>query len=146
MTILSLGFALGLIVGRVGISRVLQTVDPRTVLLGAAIAMAVTTYLMLQSKNPNVAWVAIFIGGLAMAPVFPTTLGYVSDAFKAAGTEATALGIAITAGWAGIVASSPIIGGIAGDDPKGLKKALLLLPAASVIMAGVAFLLPAVSK
>ena len=25
-------------------------------------------------------------------------------------------------------------GGIAGDDPKGLKKALLLLPAASIVM------------
>jgi fucose permease len=146
MTILSLGFALGLIVGRVGISRVLQTVDPKTVLLGAAIAMALTTYLMLQSKNPTVAWIAIFLGGLAMAPVFPTTLGYVSDAFKAAGTEATALGIAITAGWAGIVASSPIIGGIAGDDPTRLKKALLLLPAASVIMAVVAFVLPSLQK
>jgi fucose permease len=146
MTILSLGFALGLIVGRVGISRVLQTVDPKTVLIGAAIAMAVTTYLMLQSKNPTVAWIAIFLGGLAMAPVFPTTLGYVSDAFKSAGTEATALGIAITAGWAGIVASSPIIGGIAGDDPKRLKKALLLLPAASVIMAVVAFAFPALAK
>ena len=145
MTILSLGFALGLIVGRLGISRVLQTVDPRTVLVGAALAMAVTTYLMLQSSSPTVAWIAIFLGGLAMAPVFPTTLGYVSDASKA-GTQATALGIAITAGWAGIVASSPIIGGIAGDDPKRLKKALLLLPAASIIMAGGAFLLPAVAK
>jgi fucose permease len=145
MTILSLGFALGLIVGRLGISRVLQTVDPRTVLVGAALAMAVTTYLMLQSSSPTVAWIAIFLGGLAMAPVFPTTLGYVSDASRA-GTQATALGIAITAGWAGIVASSPIIGGIAGDDPKRLKKALLLLPAASIIMAGVAFVLPAVAK
>jgi fucose permease len=146
MTILSLGFALGLIVGRVGISRVLQTVDPKTVLIGAAVAMAVTTFLMLQSSSPTVAWIAIFLGGLAMAPVFPTTLGYVSDAFKSAGTEATALGIAITAGWAGIVASSPIIGGIAGDDPKRLKKALLLLPAASVIMAVVACVFPAIAK
>lgn len=146
MTILSLGFALGLIVGRVVISGVLQTVDSKTVLIGVAMAMAVTTYLMLQSKNPTVAWIAIFVGGVAMAPVYPTTLGYVSDAFKAAGTEATALGIAITAGWAGIVASSPIIGGIAGDDPKRLKKALLLLPAASIIMVVVAFAFPAMAK
>jgi fucose permease len=146
MTILSLGFALGLIVGRVLISGVLQTVDSKTVLIGVAMAMAVTTYLMLQSKNPTVAWIAIFVGGVAMAPVYPTTLGYVSDAFKAAGTEATALGIAITAGWAGIVASSPIIGGIAGDDPKRLKKALLLLPAASIIMVVVAFAFPAMAK
>ena len=148
MTILSLGFALGLIVGRVGISRVLLTVDPRTVLIGAAIAMAVTTFLMLQSSNPTVAWAAVFVAGLAMAPVFPTTLGVVGKAFMQTADriaqglparEATAMGIAVTCGWFGIVASSPIIGGIAGDDPKKLKKALLLLPAASVLMAVVAY-------
>ncbi|MGO9242238.1 MAG: MFS transporter [Bryobacteraceae bacterium] len=148
MTILSLGFALGLIVGRVGISRVLLSVDPRTVLIGAAIAMAITTFLMLQSSSPTVAWAAVFIAGLAMAPVFPTTLGVVGKAFMQTADrmaqglpaqEATAMGIVVTVGWCGIIASSPIIGGIAGDDPKKLKKALLLLPAASIIMAGVAY-------
>ncbi len=148
MTILSLGFALGLIVGRVGISQVLLRVDPRTVLIGAAIAMAVTTFLMLQSSNPTVSWVTVFIAGLAMAPVFPTTLGVVGKAFMQTADriakglpaqEATAIGIAVTAAWFGIVVSSPIIGGIAGDDPKKLKKALLLLPAASILMAGVAY-------
>ena len=148
MTILSLGFALGLIVGRIGISQVLLRVDPRTVLIGAAIAMAITTFLMLQSSNPTVAWVTVFIAGLAMAPVFPTTLGVVGKAFMQTADriakglpaqEATAIGIAVTAAWFGIVVSSPIIGGIAGDDPKKLKKALLLLPAASILMAGVAF-------
>ena len=148
MTILSLGFALGLIVGRVGISRVLLSVDPRTVLVGAAIAMAVTTFLMLQSSSPTGAWAAVFLAGLAMAPVFPTTLGVVGKAFMQTAEriaqglpaqEATAMGIVVTAGWFGIVASSPIIGGIAGDDPRRLKRALLLLPAASIIMAAVAY-------
>ena len=46
----------------------------------------------------------------------------------------TAIGIALTAGWFGLVVSSPIIGGIAGSDPKGLRKALLVLPVASVVM------------
>ena len=148
MTILSLGFALGLIVGRVGISQVLKSVDPKTVLIGAAVAMAVTTYLMLQSNSPTVAWVAVFLAGCAMAPVFPTTLGVLGKEFMQTperiaqglpALEATAMGIAVTCGWGGIVASSPIIGGIAGDDPKRLKKALLLLPAASIIMAVVVY-------
>jgi len=65
--------------------------------------------------------------------VFPTTLAIVSARFS--GMAATATGIALTAGWFGLVVSSPIIGGIAGDDPRRLKKALLLLPAASTIMA-----------
>jgi MFS family permease len=67
-----------------------------------------------------------------MAPVFPTTLAMVGGAFpKATGT---AMGIVITSGWIGYAISSPIIGAIAGDDPKRLQTALLLFPAASVLM------------
>ena len=75
----------------------------------------------------------VFLAGLAMAPVFPTTLGVVGARFTG-DTAATAIGTAVTFGWLGLVVSSPIIGGIAGADPKRLKKALLILPAASVIM------------
>jgi MFS family permease len=86
-----------------------------------------------------VAWVTVFLAGIAMAPVFPTTLSVVNSRF--AQTAATATGIATTAGWLGLVVSSPIIGGIAGADPKGLKKALLVLPAFSIVMAVVALAL-----
>jgi hypothetical protein len=47
---------------------------------------------------------------------------------------ATAMGIVITSGWIGLAVSSPIIGRIAGDDPKRIQKALLVLPVFSVIM------------
>ncbi len=133
LTILSLGFALGLLLGRVAVSPVLSTVAPERVLLASAVLMAATTYLMLLSGKPGVAWALVFLGGVAMAPVFPTTLAVISARF--AETAATATGIAVTAGWLGLVVSSPIIGGIAGDDPKRLKKALLLLPIGSVLMA-----------
>lgn len=135
LTILSLGFALGLLLGRVAVVPVLGSVTPKMVLCGAAVAMAVTTYLMLQSSNPQTAWVLVFLTGLAMAPVFPTALGVVGTTFKPMGLDATATGLASTCGWLGLVVSSPVIGGIAGDDPKKLKKALLLLPIASAVMA-----------
>jgi fucose permease len=135
LTILSLGFALGLLVGRIAVDPVLASVTPKMVLVGAGVAMAVTTYLMLQSSNATTAWVLVFLGGLAMAPVFPTALGLVGGAFKAQGLDSTATGIASTCGWLGLVVSSPVIGGIAGEDPRKLKKALLLLPVASVVMA-----------
>jgi fucose permease len=80
----------------------------------------------------TVAWIAVFCAGLAMAPVFPTTLGMTGDAFPK-GT-ATAMGIVITCGWIGLAVSSKIIGAIAGGDDKNLKTALLVLPAASVVM------------
>ena len=129
---LSLGFALGLLVGRVVISRVLIKVAAPTVTLGSAVAMTVTTYLMLQTADPTIAWIAVFCAGLAMAPVFPTTLAMVGDTFPRA--TATAMGIVITFGWIGLAVSSPIIGGIAGGSDAELGKALLLLPAASILM------------
>jgi len=132
LTILSLGFALGLLLGRVAVSPILTGVSPENVLAGSAALMAVTTFMMLQSANPGMAQILVFLAGIAMAPVFPTTLAVVSARFT--NMAATATGIAVTAGWLGLVVSSPIIGGIAGDDPKGLKKALLLLPAASIVM------------
>jgi fucose permease len=136
LTILSLGFALGLLLGRVAVSRVLTDVSPEKVLLGSGVLMALTTFAMLQVKSETVAGVAVFLAGIAMAPVFPTTLSLVNAKFPQ--TAATATGIAATAGWLGLVVSSPIIGGIAGDDPKRLKKALLVLPVFSILMVVVA--------
>ncbi len=133
LTILSLGFALGLLIGRIAAAQILTHLDGKTVLIGASALMAVTTYFMLNSNKPGVAQGLVFLAGIAMAPVFPTTLGVVGATFTGA-TAATAIGIAVTFGWFGLAVSSPIIGGIAGNDPKRLKKALLLLPAASVIM------------
>jgi len=78
------------------------------------------------------AGIAVFCAGLAMAPVFPTTLAMVGDAFPRA--TATAMGIAITSGWIGLMVSSRIIGGIAGADPTRLKTALLVIPIFSVLM------------
>lgn len=135
MNILSLGFALGILLGRVAVAPILITIPPATVTLAASALMAVTTYMMLRATNPTMAGVCVFGAGLAMAPVFPTTLAMVGNAFPR--MTATAMGIVITSGWIGLVVSSPVIGRIAGEDPKKLKTALLLLPAFSVLMIGV---------
>lgn len=137
LTILSLGFALGLLIGRVAVSPVLGSLTPKQVLLGSGIFMAVMTFVMLQSKSDTVAWITVLLAGIAMAPVFPTTLAVVNANFEK--TAATATGIATTAGWLGLVVSSPIIGSIAGDDPKRLKTALLLLPVFSLVLAAATF-------
>ena len=135
LNILSLGFALGLLLGRLVISRVLIRISSMTVTLAASALMAATTYLMLQSSDATYAGIAVFCAGLAMAPVFPTTLAIVADAFPR-GT-ATAMGTVITCGWLGLVVSSKIIGAVAGQDNANLGKALLLLPAFSIAMVAV---------
>ncbi len=145
LNILSLGFALGLLFGRVVVSRILIKVSSPTVTLYASMLMAITTYLALQTASPTVAWVAVFCAGLAMAPVFPTTLAMTGDAFPKA--TATAMGIVITCGWIGLAVSSVIIGGIAGGDDQKLQVALLVLPVFSVIMVVVNLILrPVLAK
>ncbi|MGH9674564.1 MAG: MFS transporter, partial [Bryobacteraceae bacterium] len=124
--------ALGILVGRVAVAPILIKIPPQTVTLVSAVLMTVTTYGMLQATGATMAGVWVFCAGLAMAPVFPTTLAMVGNAFPK--MTATAMGIVITSGWIGLVVSSPIIGRVAGDDPARLKTALLILPVFSAIM------------
>ena len=130
LNILSLGFALGLLIGRLVVSRILVNISALTVTLGASVAMAATTFLMLQTESASGAWISVFCAGLAMAPMFPTTLAMVGDAFPR--MTGTAMGIVITCGWIGLAVSSPIIGNVANSSS--LQTALLLLPAFSVAM------------
>jgi fucose permease len=132
LNILSLGFALGLLVGRVAVSPVLINVRPVLVLLASSIGMVVTTYLMLRTSKTIAAGTLVFLAGVSMAPVFPTTLAMVGDAFPK--MASTALGIVVACGWLGLAVSSRIIGAIAGSDPKRLSQALLLIPASSIVM------------
>lgn len=132
LNILSLGFALGLLAGRVAVSPVLIHVRPLWVLLAAAGAMAITTFSMLQTRNPAVAGVLVFLAGVSMAPVFPTTLAIVGNTLPR--MASTALGIVVASGWLGLAVSSRIIGVIAGGDPKRLRQALLVIPASSIAM------------
>lgn len=132
LNILSLGFALGLLIGRVAVSPILIRVPAIEVTLAASIAMAVTTFFMLRTTNPTAAAALVFIAGVSMAPVFPTTLALTGTAFPR--MTATAIGFVITCGWLGLAVSSRLIGAIAGGDPARLKKALLIIPAFSVLM------------
>jgi len=139
LNILSLGFALGLLLGRVAIAPVLMKIPPLHVVLGAAVLMAITTYAVLQVSDPTKAAVAVFCSGLAMAPVFPTTLAVLANIFQQ-GT-ATAIGFTITCGFTGLTVSSPIIGWLSGTDPGGLRTALMVLPIFSIVIVGIALLL-----
>ncbi len=127
--VVSYGFALGLLVGRLVVSRLLRA-SGLTVTLIAAICMVITTYLVLSLHTQAAVTAAVFCSGLAMAPVFPTTLALTQDAFPR-GT-ATALGIVITCGWLGLVVSSPIIGNVSAAST--LHRALLLIPFFSLVM------------
>lgn len=140
--VVSYGFAFGILVGRVVVSRVLIKIPALTVTLFAAIFMAITTYLMLVLHSTTAITFAVFCAGVSMAPVFPTTLAIVGDTFSRG--AATAMGIVITCGWIGLAVSSPIIGVLAKGQNYG--HALLLLPFFSVLMVLVNLVLRATVK
>jgi len=137
--ILSLGFALGLLIGRGVVSPILLRVSSINVIMFSSVAMAAATFAMLHTDGPTGAGIAVFCAGLAMAPVFPTTLALTADAFPK--MTATAMGIVITCGWIGLAVSSPIIGYVAREDNSNLGTALLIIPAFSVAMIVVNLLL-----
>lgn len=140
--VVSYGFAFGILVGRVIVSRVLIKIPALTVTLVAAILMAITTYAMLQLNSYAGVTAAVFCAGLSMAPVFPTTLAITGDAFPR-GT-ATAMGVVITLGWVGLAVSSKIIGAVAeGND---YHRALMLIPIFSCLMIFVNLIMRAVIK
>jgi MFS transporter, FHS family, L-fucose permease len=139
LNVLSLGFALGLLLGRVAIAPILLKIPPLHVVLAAAVLMAITTYSVLQVSDPKMAAVAVFCSGLAMAPVFPTTLAVLANIFQQ-GT-ATAIGFTITCGFTGLTVSSPIIGWLSATNPGGLRTGLMVLPIFSLVIVGIALLL-----
>ena len=132
LNILSLGFALGLLAGRVGIAPILIHVPAIEVTFASSIAMAISTFLMLRTEKPAAAAALVFVAGMSMAPVFPTVLAITGSVFPQ--MPGTAIGFVITCGWAGLAVSSRLIGAMAGGDPLRLKKALLLIPAFAVVM------------
>ncbi len=81
LNMLSLGFAFGMLVGRASVSPILILVPPVAITLAASISIAVTTFLMLRAKSPTAAFTLVFLAGISMSPVFPTTLAMVGNAF-----------------------------------------------------------------
>ena len=144
LNVLSLGFALGLLVGRLFVGLVSIPLSPENIVLAAAVLMAITSYLVLTIRSVNAAWGLVFLAGVAMAPVFPTTLAIVGREFQ--NSIGTAIGLAITCGWIGLAVSSRIIGAIAGGDTRRLRKALLVIPASSVVMVALNLALQAMLK
>jgi FHS family L-fucose permease-like MFS transporter len=123
-------FALGMLVGRVFAASLLMRVRPLTVTIGASLLMAVSTLSMLYVSRPSWLLAILFTVGICMAPVFPTAVSVVGDIFRQG--SATAIGFTITCGFSGLVISSPLIAWIAGPDPIGIGRGLLVLPTFSV--------------
>ncbi len=135
LNILSLGFACGLLVGRVVATSVLWRIPPFVVATACSIAMICTTYLVLYPMSAWMTGTVVFFTGMAMAPIFPTTIAIVGKLFKE--QSGTAIGFAITCGFSGFMLSSPVIGWLSGANASGIRRGLLLLPILSCIITAI---------
>lgn len=122
--IVSYGFALGILVGRIIASRILMRVEALKVIVASGLLISAATFAMLQLHSQTGVTIAVFCAGMFMAPVFPTVLAMVGDQFP---HKASAMGIVITCGWMGLAVSSPVLGRLAAD--LSLHAALMLIPA-----------------
>jgi fucose permease len=104
-------FPVAIMIGRLVNNRLLMRVSPIPVLLGSTLGAAVCLAVLLVIDNPVAASAMLFVCGLFMASIFPTTLGVLSGRF--ADVSGTALGLAITFGWFGSFIVSPAFGFVA---------------------------------
>ena len=134
LNILGFGFACGMIAGRLLALPLLRRISPAAVCILGGAAMVATTFAAVHISGSTLAFVTVFLSGVAMGPVFPSALGITSDSFPR--MTGTCIGIVITAGWCGAAISSWIIGAIAGHDPSRLALALWVVPLLSVLIVG----------
>lgn len=132
LNILSLGFACGLLFGRIVATTILWRLSALAVTIFCSVGMMVATATILHPMQLWTTAAAVFLTGFVMAPVFPSTIAIVGKLFKQ--RSATAIGFAITCGFSGLMLSSPVIGWISGADPKGIGRGLMLLPVMAFLM------------
>jgi fucose permease len=133
LNILSLGFAGGMLGGRLLAAHVLQRQSAWAVTLACSILMGVVTLVILHIQSATAVAVLVFVAGLCMAPIFPTTIAIVGRLFEE--RAGTAIGFAITCGFSGLVISSPLIGFLADPSRAGMSGALHLIPICAAIIA-----------
>jgi fucose permease len=104
-------FPIAIMLGRLGHNFLLRKVPAQPVLIVSAVGAAACFALMLTTHDARAASLGLFVAGLFMASVFPTTLGVLAGRFPE--SSGTALGLAITGGWLGSVAISPSFGFVA---------------------------------
>jgi fucose permease len=136
LDMLAFGFAFGMLMGRLIATPLLLRIRAATATLGGALLMSVAMWMALTATGHAAIWTAVFFSGVFMGPMFPSAIAMVGDSFPV--MTGTFIGIVITAGWLGVAVSSLAIGALAGNNPAALGRALLLLPAFAVAMAGVA--------
>ena len=123
-------FPIAIMLGRLAINRLLMRVSPTPVLLVSTIGATVCFLAVMLAPTAGFAAAALLACGFFMASIFPTALGVVSSRFPTA--SGTAMGLAITGGWLGSVAVSPLFGWVANQTD--FSRAYLVMVGSAALM------------
>ena len=123
----------GLMVGRMGMSAALRVVSPMRLLRACLSVGFIGTLLLLGTREPLIAAIAVFLVGLGFSATFPTVLGMVADRYAA--LSGTAFGVVMVMALTGGM-SLPFVTGLIGGA-HGLRAALAVVPCALVLLVGV---------
>lgn len=126
-------FPVAIMIGRFLSNRLLLRIPAATVLTVSTIGATLAFGAGMVVTSPFAGVACLFLAGLFMASIFPTTLGIVSGRFPE--MSGTALGLAITCGWLGSVALSPAFGFVAHHTT--FSTAYLVIVAGAAAMAAV---------
>ena len=129
-------FPIAIMLGRLLTNVLLRRVAPQPLLVASAVGAALCFGLILTTHDARAASMALFVAGLFMASVFPTTLGILSGRFPE--TSGTALGLAITGGWLGSVAISPSFGFVAHRSDFGTAYLVVVASATAMVVVSLA--------
>jgi fucose permease len=132
LNILALGFASGMLFGRIAGTRILARYSAYAVTVSGSLLVVAASLCVLNAGHFVAAWASVFCTGFVMGPIYPGAMAMIGDAFPR--MTSTCMGLAVTAGWAGVALSSWLIGAIAGADNARLRLALFTVPVAAVLM------------
>ena len=125
-------FPIAIMLGRLLTNRVLQRVAATQVLVVSTLGAAACFAFILLTHAAAAAGAALFVAGLFMASIYPTTLGVLSGRFPEA--SGTVLGLAITCGWLGSVVISPSFGFVAHRSDFGSAYLVVVLAAGAMVL------------
>ena len=130
LTILAVGFGLGIVVGRIVSVAVLTKISSHTASLVGSLLLIFLSGLLLNTSDPSIAGIVVFCTGFVLGPIMPCVLAMVGDAFPQ--MMGTCLGVVVTAGFIGASLSTRIIGQL--SQATSLRTALMLIPAFAAAM------------
>lgn len=130
LVVLSL-YWLGMMLSRLALGTVLRRVSPVKAMYTCIVFGLAGAVILLLTRNPHIAAMAVFMLGIGFAATFPTVLGFVGERYAALSGTAFSLAIAIALCGGMLL---PWLAGVIGSE-YGMRASFTIVPAALGVLA-----------